>query len=346
MRRLQKILIILLIALMSLPLVACAKKKKGNKNNEKTKEEYVATLNIGLGDIDKNSVALKGASYDLEGNVLKVKVKSFPFRMPDIVAKEENLYFNNQHPANFTGYVDKKGKTIQEITKESSYEMEAKFSENTSKFDECYPQSKTNFERPDGAVEEKFQAILKNGERVSWANIYYKGEKYEQLDGLLFKYEKVYRDNSPMDENGKWSSRILDYSCYDRHLYGENIEYKGSFLEQYLNKVMKKKMNIDTISLPAVNGQEIGVTDLPRYDRSKTNINEFALSDYARYKVLRAVELNGNVYKKWETKIDADYLKIWTRSKTNKQNYMLALNEYGELEIHKTNQILGIRVIF
>ena len=61
---------------------------------------------------------------------------------------------------------------------------------------------------------------------------------------------------------------------------------------------------------------------------------------------MRAVELNGNVYKKWETKIDADYLKIWTRSKTNKQNYMLALNEDGELEIHKTNQILGIRVTF
>ena len=97
--------------------------------------------------------------------------------------------------------------------------------------------------------------MLENS-KFHWSHTYYKGEKYESLGEKIFKYSLVELEDSPIESGSKTTKSLLDIFIGHGNDGGVAISYDKSILKAYINKVMKKKLSVDT-HLPYINGKVV-----------------------------------------------------------------------------------------
>ena len=90
--------------------------------------------------------------------------------------------------------------------------------------------------------------------RFNWNHIYYRGEKYEKFDDKIFKYDKVEFEDSYIEPGTRMSKLVLDSFIYRKNTGNETYGFEKTLLYSYLNKVMRKKLRVNNVRIPKLNG--------------------------------------------------------------------------------------------
>lgn len=111
--------------------------------------------------------------------------------------------------------------------------------------------------------------MLENS-KFHWSHTYYKGEKYETLGEKIFRYSLLELEDSPIELGSKTTKSLLDIFIGYGNDGGVTISYEKSILKAYINKVMKKKLSVDT-HLPYIDGKAVLTQYVDVNDNTKYN---------------------------------------------------------------------------
>ena len=157
---------------------------------------------------------------------------------------------------------------------------------NLDKFKGFYPQDEASSEDSNNVkqhgVKHEFYEDLKENVRFNWTDIYYKGEKYENLGEKVFRYSLVDLEDSPIEPGSKTSTKLLDL------IFGSKstsvLMYHDTHMADYVNKVMRKKMLVREMHIPYI----FGKTFLKRGEEVNDNDNYRDLKGYYENKSVTA----------------------------------------------------------
>ena len=142
---------------------------------------------------------------------------------------------------------------------------------------------------------------MKQNKNFAWNYIYYKGEKFEELGEKIFKYSLVELEDSPIAEGSKTSNKLIDLTFTLKYDDVGLVGYRGSNIEEYVEKLMNKKMMLQTLRLPLLFGKEQfirnvdeGASDLTDYKGLKsyyitkvpTAYVEYIMTDKLKYRMI------------------------------------------------------------
>ena len=131
-----------------------------------------------------------------------------------------------------------------------------------------------------------------------WSHTYYRGDKYESLGEKIFKYSLVELENSPIEAGSKTTKSLLDIFIGHGNDGGVVISYDKSMLKAYINKVMKKKLTVDT-HLPYIDGKAVLTQHLNANDNTEYNSETY---EYYKNKSINSrTQYSSFVYDNYET---------------------------------------------
>ena len=171
---------------------------------------------------------------------------------------------------------------------------------NLDKFKGFYPQDEASSEDSNNVkqhgVKHEFYEDLKENIRFNWTDIYYKGEKYENLGEKVFRYSLVDLEDSPIEPGSKTSTKLLDL------IFGSKstsiLMYHDTHMSDYVNKVMRKKMLAREMHIPYLFGKTFlkrgeEVNDNDNYRDLKGYYENRSITAYSQFVSDRKADLRG-----------------------------------------------------
>ena len=268
----------------------------------KTQKAY-ATVNINL-----NGLRAEGLKYEdgsitgtpdstwskITFRVPKEKIKNSPYTLTNLRANDGELFYkeSTQRQVRLTGYT---GDTTINKTAQT-HEVTAEYTEDPELYKGMYPQTRKEI---NGTVKEATQTYHLVYGTFNVITAYSKGKKYERIGSDYFLYELVETELFPACEDEQmWTKNTIDISIF----HGNNI-YDSSYVRQYLEKVVKAKIQASTIYMPKMKNKytdEMGQTEFFAY--AHTALQQQALkykkiTDYAavvrsRYVAIRGINIS------------------------------------------------------
>jgi len=136
---------------------------------------------------------------------------------------------------------------------------------------------------------------LKENDNFKWTHTYYRGEKYEELGEKIFKYSLVELEESPIEPGSQTSKQLLDITFGSKLDSSYIFPLSETHLEDYIKKVMRKKMNVYELYTPKILGKDglklnVDVFDNEDYQNTATYYDKKTLSQYSEFVLERKSE--------------------------------------------------------
>ena len=153
------------------------------------------------------------------------------------------------------------------------------------------------------------------------------------------------------DDGQMWTKNTIDISIFHENKSNSNI-YNNSYIKEYLEKVVKVKMQVSSISLPWLKNKSTDIMDAgtasqySNTDDKKTALKWKKITDYTRdvsasYKALRNINNISNY-------IEAtypEYTRLNTKYSYGETFWTICIDPYGKLVWHWTTIIMGLRPV-
>ena len=137
---------------------------------------------------------------------------------------------------------------------------------------------------------------MKENISFNWSHTYYKGQKYENLGEKVFKYSLVELEDSPIESGSKTSTKLLDL------IFGSKstsvLMYHDTYMADYVNKVMRKKMLVREMHIPYLFGKTVlkrgeELNDYDNYRDLKGYYENRSITGYSQFASDRKVDFRG-----------------------------------------------------
>ena len=210
-------------------------------------------------------------------------------------------------------------------------------------FEGYYPQTLDTSVDPANTTEDTYTVNV-GFTTMTYVVAHYNGNKYERINNLYYKYEKVDVENFPknMVKPEKWTTKIIDVSMFNKKEGTCNV-YGDSYIKAYLEEVMAKKMEIEdksSIRLPMFDNEE-ELASASGYNITQTNVpvTDYAREVFGKYKAARAIP-NEVIFHNPNNFLEF----VWTSTRhTTKPEHVWSIHSNGTVGYDEVNSVFGIR---
>lgn len=174
------------------------------------------------------------------------KLKNAPYTLANLKANSGAVWYSEitQRRVRPTGYtrqttIDKAGQT---------YEVTATYTEESETiYKGMYPQTRKTISGTIVDTKKTYSLMYGTFDVITSYN---KGKKYEKIGSDYYLYEPVESELFPACEVGQtWTVNTIDMSIFHENKNNGNI-YANSYIKQYLEQVVKAKLQATSVSLP------------------------------------------------------------------------------------------------
>ena len=289
-------------------------------------------------------------SYDADGIkvsqvngkiTFRVRYSLMPYTLKNLTLPSGTLLYDKttHKPIKQNGY------SVQQINAQGVHNVTVTYQDNDVIYKGYYPQTKKGIT---GEIKDYSKSYSLMYGTFNVITSYKEGVKYEKIGSDYYLYEPVESELFPACEDGqKWTVNTIDISIFHEYKDNSNI-YANSYIKQYLEQVVKAKLQATSVSLPKLKNTTTDVLALDeakKYsesDSQKQALKYKKTTDYAtavrsNYKSLRGISIN--IY---EGESYSQFTWLGTRySGSSGSSYHVSPS--GALDINATSVAFGLR---